>query len=142
MPRHRSGLDLSAKPIAHHHFITLPPLFHEPWHFAEVIAVVSVAHYDEGATRRRNSSAQGRTVSSRLDAYHTRARVLRNFDRAVGRTVVRYDYFASQPCCMKSVYRFRHANPNGVSLIQTRNHYGHFGAALRIGGNAQLVRHP
>src|SRR5712675_620920 len=139
MPRHGSGLDLSTKAIAHHYFIALPPFFYESRDFAEVVAVVCVAHYDEGAMGRRNSRAQRRAVPSRLDAYNSGAQFLRNFNRTIRRTVVRYDYFASQPCGMKRVYRFRDANPNGVGLVQARNHYGHFGAALRIGGNAQLV---
>src|SRR5882762_5542081 len=111
MPRHGSGLDLSAKTIAHHYFIALPPFFYEPRHFAEVVAIVSVAHHDKGATCRRNSSAQGRAVSSRLDAHDSGAQLLGNFDRTIGRTVVRYDYFASQPCGMKRVHGFRNANP-------------------------------
>src|SRR5258707_7745927 len=106
MPRHCARLDLSAKAIAHHHFITLPPLFHEPRHFAEVIAVVSVAHYDEGATRRRNSSAQGRTVSSRLAAYPPRARVFANSDEPIHRTVSPPDYFPPHPSCLKTPYGF------------------------------------
>src|SRR6267378_3747599 len=141
MPRHGSRLDLSAKAIAHHYFIALPPLFYESRDFAEIVTVVCVAHYDEGAMGRRNSRAQRRAVPSRLDGHDSGAQLLGNFDRAVRRTVVRNDYFASQSSCMKSAYRFRDANPNGVGFIQARNHYGDFDGALRVGGNARLVGH-
>src|SRR6267142_4559042 len=111
MPGHGSRLDLSAKAIAHHHFIALPPFFYESRDFAEIVTVVCVAHYDEGAMGRRNSRAQRRAVPSRLDAHDSGAQLPGNFDRAIGRTVVRYDYFASQPCGMKRVHGFRDANP-------------------------------
>src|SRR5258707_2946784 len=111
MPRHGSGLDLPAKAIAHHHFITLPPLFHEPRDFAEIVTVVCVAHYDEGAMGRRNSRAQRRAIPSRLDAYNSGAQFLRNFNRTIRRTVVRYYYFTWKSCALKSPYRFRDANP-------------------------------
>src|SRR5882672_993545 len=93
MPRHGSGLDLSTKAIAHHYFIALPPLFYESRYFAEVIAVVCIAHYDEGTARSRNPGAQRRPISSRFDAHHTSAQFLRNFNRAIRRTVVRYYHF-------------------------------------------------
>src|SRR5712671_3164245 len=110
MPGHGSRLDLSAKAIAHHHFIALPPFFYKSRHFAEVITVVGVAHYDEGAARGRNPGAQRRPISSRFDAHHARAQFLRNFNRTIRRTVVRYYHFTWKSCGLKSAYRFRDAN--------------------------------
>ena len=51
MPGHRAGLYFPAKAIAHHHVVALPPHLDETRHFAEVVAVVRVAHDDERRPR-------------------------------------------------------------------------------------------
>src|SRR6266481_3922695 len=66
MPWHRSRLDLSRKAIAHHHFISFAPFFHESRHIAKIIAVVRITHDDERAPRRANSGFQRRSVAALL----------------------------------------------------------------------------
>jgi len=72
--------------------------------------VVESLEVRESYARGGDPSAQRRPISSRFDAHHMRAQFLRNFNRTIRRTVVRYYYFTWKSCSLKSAYRFRNAN--------------------------------
>src|SRR5580658_7016704 len=51
MPGHRAWFDFSAEAVAHYHVAALLPHLDEARHFAEVVAVIRIAHDDESAAR-------------------------------------------------------------------------------------------
>src|SRR5579883_2648017 len=95
--RHRAGLDTPKEAITHHQVIALAKLLDEIRHFAEVVAVIGIAHDDVGSAASCNSRLQRGAIAARLDSNHPGSVSFRDFNRAVGRAVVSDDDLAAQP---------------------------------------------
>src|SRR5580658_8297602 len=105
MPGHRARLYATSEAVAHHHFIPLTPGGDEARNFAEVIAVVSIPHYDKTPSGCEDAGPQGMTVSPSWHVDNASAQCQSDLLRSVGRTVVTHDNFPIQSGCLKRSHR-------------------------------------
>src|SRR5882757_2604709 len=118
--RHGAGLDAAAKAIAHDQVVAPAQFVDEIWDFAEIIAVVGVAHDDVFTAGGGDAGLQRRAVAPLGDADYGGSIVLGNFNRAIGRAVVRDNHFAVQARTANSGERLLHAKCQGVCFIEAR----------------------
>src|SRR5882724_3569865 len=121
--RHRARLDSAAETIAHHQVVTLAQFLYKLWYFAEVIAVVSVAHNNESALRCGYSCFQRRAVASFGDTNHSCSMRFSKLDRTVGRAIICHHHFATQPRSPKRRDCFVDAERQRLHLVETRNYH-------------------
>src|SRR5258708_3498721 len=119
--RHGAGLDAAAKAIAHDEVVAPAQFVDEIGNLNEIVAVIGVAHDDVFTAGGGDARLQRRAVAPLVDADYGGSIVLGNFNRAIGRAVVRDNHFAVQARAANSGERFLHAKCQGVRFIEARD---------------------
>src|SRR5712692_3321107 len=109
MPGHGPGLDFTSEAVAHDHVVALAVHFDESRNIAKVITVVRIPHDDERAAGASDARAQCGAVPALRNANYPCTVLFRNLNRAVGRAIVRDNYFTAEPGGLKRFPGFVHA---------------------------------
>src|SRR5258708_32092476 len=91
--RHGAGLDAAAKAIAHNEVVAPAQFVDEIGNLAEIVAVIGVSHDDIFTAGGADARLQRCAVAPFGDADYGGSIVLGNFNRAIGRAVVRDNHF-------------------------------------------------
>src|SRR5207237_5649125 len=103
---------------------SVTPLGHRGGHLSEIVTLISITHDDEAPASFFDALSQGITVAFDRGVDHTRAVRLGDLDRTVGGSIVGDDDFSADSTFTECGYGLVHADGNGASFIQARNHNG------------------
>ena len=115
---HRSGPDSPAKAVADDHGVTRSQGFHEGIELRKVIADIGIGHDHESTASRLDTANQRTSVSLAFNVNDTRARHLSQFDRAIGRAVIRNQYLCADTGTPNEVVGLADTDGDRLRLIQ------------------------
>ena len=121
----------ASQPAALHEVVARAQLLDELRQFAEIVAVVGVAHHDEAAPRRLDASHQRGAVPGALHRHDARALAVRDLRSSSSVLPLSATMISPEmPALIERRARLPDARRERVRLVQTGHHDRHFDDAL------------